>query len=94
MSQEDELREALESMCCQFAFWRDGCGLWTNGLSALEDAFSALGWSDPYPCPELRCDEPGCGKRGTCGFPAPKTEVHPKGYRRTCSEHYKSEGKP
>ena len=27
------------------------------------------------------CDEPGCDREATCGWP------HPDGYRRTCGEH-------
>lgn len=29
------------------------------------------------------CDEPGCTREGTCGFPIDN------GYRRTCGEHYR-----
>ena len=29
-----------------------------------------------------RCDEPGCTREGTCGFPVDD------GYRRTCFEHW------
>jgi hypothetical protein len=43
----ERLEQALESMCWQFAY-RDGDVLGTYGLSALEDAFSALGWDDPH----------------------------------------------
>jgi hypothetical protein len=60
----DRLEDVLEGMVRQFAYWSEGGGgCWTAGLSALEDAFDALGWEDPHPAPEARCDEPGCMKR-------------------------------
>ncbi len=48
--QRDELREALADMVNQFAYegTKNGEGVMrTGGLSALEDAFVALGLSDP-----------------------------------------------
>ena len=33
------------------------------------------------------CDEPGCFRNATCGFPTSM------GYRRTCGDHYKPEAK-
>ena len=49
------LRSALSDMCWQFAY-RGHRGnketLWTGGLSALEHAFSVLGWDDPVLCDE------------------------------------------
>lgn len=79
------LREALESMVMQFAYWVEGPtgGYWTGGLSALEDAFAVLGWDDPHPAPEAECDEPGCHKQSSCGTPVPM----PTRYRRTCGDH-------
>lgn len=72
-------------MVWQFAYDTDEGFITTGGLSALEDAFGALGWDDPYPMPEeLICDQEGCRKRSTCGFP---TET---GYKRTCGAHYRS----
>jgi hypothetical protein len=77
------LRESLEDMVRQFAHWSDGAGgLWTGGLSTLEDAFDLLGWEDPHPVPDMRCDEPGCMAQGTCGWPGAT------GYRRTCGTHW------
>jgi hypothetical protein len=55
--------------------------LYTGGLSALEGAFTALGWDDPHLIPAAQCDEPGCTRRVTCGWPSGA------GYRQTCSEH-------
>ena len=77
-----QLREALESMVRQFGSWSDGC-LTTGGLSALVDAFMVLGWDDPHPMPDMQCEEPGCKKQSSCGWPSPS------GYRRTCGEHMK-----
>lgn len=83
MSQREEaLREALEDMVVQFAYWSESAGgYWTGGLSALEHAFELLGWDDPHPAPDDRCDEPGCMKQTSMGY---KTE---SGYRRTCGKH-------
>lgn len=76
-------RDALESMVRQFAYWSDGVGgYWTGGLSALEEAFDVLGWDDPHPQPDARCDEPQCMAQRTCGIPTPA------GYRSVCGEHY------
>ena len=84
------VRDALEDMTRQFAHWSDGAGgLWTGGLSSLEEAFDVLGWSDPMPMPDMRCDEPGCMKQGTCGWPTRPGGTGPNGgYRRTCYDHW------
>ena len=38
-----------------------------------------------WPCPTIpRCDEPGCDRETSCGFP---TDA---GYRRTCGDHYRA----
>lgn len=76
-----DLRAALEGMVRQFAYYTNGC-LHTGGLSALEEAFDALGWGDPHPAPEQQCDEPGCTEQRTCGGPGPGNT-----YRWTCGEH-------
>ena len=50
LRQRDELREALISMMWQFAYYgtkNNVAVMHTGGLSALEDAFVALGLSDP-----------------------------------------------
>lgn len=75
-------KEALEQMCCQFAFWTDG-SYWTGGMSALEAAFDVLGWTDPQPAPEACCQEKGCKEQATCSCPTPE------GYRHLCSKHYR-----
>ena len=83
MSEAGTLRAALESMVNQFAYDNDRGEYHTGGLSALEEAFDALGWDDPHPMPaELLCDESGCNRRSTCGWKSTT------GYRRTCGEHY------
>ena len=76
-----QLKEALIDMCYQFAGWSKG-GYSTKGLSVLEGAFGVLGWPDPQICKEFQCDEPGCDKQATCGFP-----TDDEGYRRTCFAH-------
>lgn len=82
-------REALEGMVTQFAYWSESAGGYhTGGLSALEDAFDVLGWDDPHPAPEARCDEPGCMAQATCGWPTRPGGTGPNGgYRRTCGPH-------
>jgi len=77
------LREALAGMLRQFAYWTADGGLTTGGLSALENAFDALGWDDPHPDPAGRCEEPGCMRQRSCGMPTPD------GYRWLCGEHYR-----
>mgnify|MGYP001283834193 CR=1 FL=1 len=50
LRQRDELWEALVSMVWQFAYYgtkNNVAVMCTRGLSALEDAFDALGLSDP-----------------------------------------------
>ena len=82
----EELRSALESMVSQFAYTGKKKGrlvLQTGGLSALEEAFSALDWDDPHPCPERECEYPRCHEEATCGTPTKK------GYKRCCGKHYK-----
>lgn len=90
----DEVREALESIVIQFAYWSEYVGGYmTGGLSALEDAFEVLGWDDPHPYPQQRCDESGCMRQVTCGWPTRSGGTGPNGgYRRTCGQHmaYKS----
>ena len=79
------MRGALIGMVEQFGYYVSG-HLMTGGLSALEDAFDVLGWTDPHPAPELACqyvdaDGNACGERRTCGSPTPS------GYLWTCGEH-------
>lgn len=76
MGRAEEEREALEDMVWQFAYKADGKGkkppvLFTGGLSALEHAFSVLGWPDPKPCPDRSCDIKGCQRWPGCGMPRP-----------------------
>jgi hypothetical protein len=79
-----QLRDSVVNLCLQFACNAESpAGVMTGGLSALEEAFELLGWTDPHPTPESACDESGCGKIATCGFP-----VKGGPYRRTCYEHY------
>gem|GEM_PF-2160498 len=45
--------------------------------------------SHEWPCPTIgRCDEPGCGREATCGWPTRPGGTGPNGgYRRTCGDH-------
>ena len=79
-------RSALVSMIEQFAYVRAG-KITAGGLSALEEAFEALGWEDPRTAPDhlLCCVEPGCGERCVVG-----TKTH-GGCRSVCSKHMPQE---
>lgn len=84
----DEYREALEDMVWQFAYRIDGKGrtpprLGNMGLSALEGAFSALGWDNPHPCPDSSCDIKKCQRWPHAGVPFPDGD-----YLSLCSEHH------
>lgn len=83
MSPEERLREFAEDVARQWGYVANG-QITAGGLSTLEDAFAILGWDDPHPLDEgdpAVCDEPGCGKAASSGWPSPS------GYRRTCHEH-------
>lgn len=82
-------RDALEDMVYQFGYdcVKDGQpALCTGGLSALEGAFAALGWAEPYVIPDpVWCDAPvtpRCPNRTTCGTPTTA------GYKRFCHDHF------
>ena len=82
ISENAKLKEALQDMVQQFAYWSDKeGGYWTGGLSALEHAFGVLDWDDPMPWPSAQCQVPGCKKQITCGTNTPE------GYKNVCSEH-------
>ncbi len=76
-----EYKEALEDMVWQFAY-RSLRGrtryLTTGGLSALEGAFVALEWDDPYHPPE----SPGCDQVGCYGWATSGREG-----KRYCKDH-------
>lgn len=81
----ERLRGIVEDLVYQFGSWSAVAGgYWTAGLSALERAFAALGWDDPHIAPDACCDEPGCKKQASWGFPTKD------GYRRTCTEHHEA----
>jgi hypothetical protein len=83
------IKEALIDMVWQFANEASIEGkvyLTAGGLSALEEAFDALGWHDPYAAPERQCMFPGCDQPATCGTPTVD------GYKRLCFKHYKELG--
>ncbi len=79
---EDRLREALEDVVLQFAYYSNG-HVHTGGLSALEDAFAVLGWDDPHRMDEMACDEGDCLDLATCGWNEKTTGTR----RRTCGRH-------
>lgn len=87
----DVLRDALESMVYQFGnptVKDDQPAIGTGGLSALEEAFEALGWDDPHIiehpvwCDALRNDGTRCPQQVTSGVGTPD------GYKHYCSTHY------
>ena len=85
-----EIRDALEDMTRQFAYsgtLKKTPVYTTGGLSALENAFDVLGWSDPQPCPENKCEIKGCNEIATC-VGANKDDI--KGnFIRCCYKHFK-----
>lgn len=84
-----ELLNALEDMCYQFGYQTvKNCvpALSTGGLSVLENAFYLLGWEDPHPCPQSKCEISGCNEWATCGTNTPKNYV--KNYLCCCGKHF------
>jgi hypothetical protein len=84
----DKYREALESMVFQFGHRGTKNGkptLYTGGLSALEQAFEALGWDEPYYLPEegYTCEVEGCMEIDVCGY---HWGVF---YLRLCAKHFR-----
>lgn len=69
-------------------YWRCGWHGNDDELLSAPDPFNP--GETMYACPKCRetdivsgCDEPGCTKEGTCGWPSPS------GYRRTCVDHWR-----
>jgi len=81
-----ELRETLKDAINQFApavQYKGRLVISSGGLSALEDAFSVLGWPDPKPVPERECMwSDDCHANATCGTPTPN------GYKHFCNKHF------
>jgi hypothetical protein len=81
-----ELKEALEDMVFQFGYRgvhnNQPCII-TGGLSALESAFSAIGWDDPHILPEEgnTCDIKGCMNEPSSG------QRWGRYYLRLCHKH-------
>jgi hypothetical protein len=62
---KEQLKSALESMVWQFGYRttiNDHLAIVNGGLSALEEAFAALGWGNPHwvDDPTMECDVEGC----------------------------------
>ena len=82
-----ELHQALEGMVFQFGYRGVKNGqptIWTGGLSALEEAFWALGWDNPHYLPEegFTCAIVGCLGEDTTGTRWAGL------YLRLCPQHY------
>lgn len=85
-----ELRDALERLILQFGFRgvkNNKPIIWTGGSSALEEAFEALGWTDPHYLQEegYTCEVLGCMEEDTAGTYWGRSKL----YLRLCSNHYK-----
>lgn len=81
----EALRSAVEGLIEYYARWSDAVGGYsTGGLCVLQHAFRALGWTDPRPCPNARCDESGCMERGCYSWPTSDGRR-----RHTCAPHAK-----
>jgi len=83
----DEIKAALESMVWQFGYRgtkNSKLMIWTGGLSALEEAFEALGWEDPHYVDDesMECDIERCHE--WCS-----SQMHWDGiYVLMCSNHF------
>ena len=94
----DKYKEALESMVWQFGYRgvSDGkSAICHYGLSALEEAFEALGWSNPHYIEDTDgciCDVEGCADWVVSQGSAWENT----GYWMVCHEHSQDsrEGKP
>lgn len=79
-----------DKIMCEECYWT---GLRSDLLEA-QDPFDAA--AKCYGCPECRsincftplCDEEGCKKEASCGWPSDD------GYRQTCGKHYREGKKP
>jgi hypothetical protein len=97
MALKEQLRDALEDMVYQFGYRGIIKGkptIHSGGLSALEIAFEALGWNDPYILPEENntCEVEGCMCEISSG------QNWGDMYLRLCREHsrdcFKNETRP
>ena len=82
----NKYQEAIESLIWQFGFRvivGDKPAITTGGLSALEEAFEALGWDNPhYVGASMECDVEGCHQ-----WRSP--QIHWDGvYVLICAEHF------
>lgn len=90
-------RDALLGMVEQFAcHGHDSKRRWlhTGGLSALEDAFAALGWDDPHYTEEGGCEIAGCMAFSTCVGAYPRSRAAhsddpQRGFGFLCGEHFR-----
>jgi hypothetical protein len=83
-SEIQEARGVIEDMAGQFAYetkLRGRAALTSGGLSALESAFSYLGWDDPHAVPHRECQIKGCHDFIHGGTPTKS------GYKMLCSKH-------
>lgn len=62
------------------------------GSDIAEPTLDACTCDHQWPCPAVeRCDEPGCDREATCGWPTRPGGTGPNGgYRRTCGDHMRS----
>ena len=84
----NQCKEALKSMVQQFgrrSVKSKKPVIHTGGLSALEEAFLALGWDDPHYLPEegYTCEVVGCMEADTAGTHWGESKL----YLRLCHEH-------
>lgn len=84
----DKFKSALEDMVWQFGHRgtkNSKLIIWTGGLSALEEAFEALGWEDPHYVADesMECDIKECVK-----WRSPQT-VWDDVYVLICEKHFR-----
>ena len=93
----ERLKDALEDMVYQFGY-RSVIGgkrcFTTGGLSALENAFEALGWDEGHVVEDGGCEIEGCNEWATCVAAYPRSlarkDLEPKmiGFGFLCGLHY------
>lgn len=78
-----ELEDCLKAVVYEHGYVTNGE---LHGLGAIAEAMAVIDLPNPCRMPEgILCDEPGCMKRRTCGWPSET------GYRHTCGEHMRDD---
>ena len=88
LAEQDEYAKDDHGGCAALDAYRDLSRALRDALAATERPLDEGCDCEPehvWPCATIpRCDEPGCERETSCGFPSPT------GYRRTCGEHHRA----